>query len=412
MASYSGSYQPAPEADVDPSAADAVEARQRLGEHGCRAQRLADHECAQARPGHRPRQRGQRDQRLERALAGVGSAVLPDVEEEVVGEPQRVEAEGFRAVRVVEQRRPRQRRLARHGVVVLRQRQPDSHDRSLARCSNASPTCRKGDGSRSSTSSPAACRPSLLDLHSDPDHHRSVFTLAGPGVRRRRGRNPPVGAGRGRASRRVEARGRPSAVRCHRRRAVRGPRRIETRRRRGRRSCVRRLDLCRARRACAAVRTTPIRSADRFPRSARVARAEPAPDRLGAVAVGARPVLVAVNCNLDTRDLVLARRIATSVRERDGGLPGVRALGFGLASRACVQVSMNLTDLAATGIEPACTLVRDRSRRAGHNVSVELVGLLPRAELERCSDEFLVVVGARRRSHDRVPHSSVSGRGR
>src|SRR5205823_3759825 len=60
--------------------------------------------------------------------------------------------------------------------------------------------------------------------------------------------------------------------------------------------------------------------------------AEPHP-RLGATAVGARPVLVAVNCELDRDDVDLARRIAHDVRERGGGLRGVRALGFELASR-------------------------------------------------------------------------------
>jgi glutamate formiminotransferase len=115
---------------------------------------------------------------------------------------------------------------------------------------------------------------------------------------------------------------------------------------------------------------------------------EPHP-KLGATAVGARPPLVAVNCVLDGGDVELARRIAHEVRESDGGLPGVRALGFELSSQRRAQVSMNLTDLAATGIEGACTAVRRLAREAGSDVAeVELVGLLPRAELERCSAEF------------------------
>jgi glutamate formiminotransferase len=115
---------------------------------------------------------------------------------------------------------------------------------------------------------------------------------------------------------------------------------------------------------------------------------EPHP-RLGATAVGARPVLVALNCELDRDDLELARRIAQDVRELGGGLPGVRALGIELASRQQAQVSMNLTALWATGVEQACTEVRRLARAAGADVAgVELVGLLPRAELDRCSDEF------------------------
>jgi glutamate formiminotransferase / 5-formyltetrahydrofolate cyclo-ligase len=110
---------------------------------------------------------------------------------------------------------------------------------------------------------------------------------------------------------------------------------------------------------------------------------------LGATAVGARPPLVAVNVELRTDDLTVARRIARETRERDGGLLGVRALGLPLASRGTVQVSMNLVDLAATGIERACTEVRDRARVWEVGVArVELVGLLPAAELARCSEEF------------------------
>jgi glutamate formiminotransferase / 5-formyltetrahydrofolate cyclo-ligase len=116
--------------------------------------------------------------------------------------------------------------------------------------------------------------------------------------------------------------------------------------------------------------------------------AEPHP-RLGATAVGARPVLVAVNCELDRNDLDLARRIAHDVRERGGGLQGVRALGFELASRRRAQVSLNLTDLGATGLEEACAEVAKLARAEGsHLARIELVGLLPRAELEQCGPSF------------------------
>ena len=128
--------------------------------------------------------------------------------------------------------------------------------------------------------------------------------------------------------------------------------------------------------------------------------------RLGATAVGARPPLVAVNVELDTDDLALARRIARETRERDGGLLGVRALGFPLASRGTVQVSMNLVDLERTGIERACSEVRDRARTLGaHAVAVELVGLLPEAELARCSDSFRNWAGI-------GPADTVEGRAR
>jgi glutamate formiminotransferase len=117
---------------------------------------------------------------------------------------------------------------------------------------------------------------------------------------------------------------------------------------------------------------------------------------LGATAVGARGVLVAVNCKLATADIETARRIAGQVRERAGGLPGVRALGFRLASNDRTQVSMNLVDLPRTGIEAACTRVRELASASGTDVvAVELVGLLPRAELDRCSDDFVAWSGLR-----------------
>jgi glutamate formiminotransferase len=110
---------------------------------------------------------------------------------------------------------------------------------------------------------------------------------------------------------------------------------------------------------------------------------------LGAVAVGARDPLVAVNCELGRDDLALARRIASAVRERDGGLPGVRALGLHLDSVGRSQVSMNLVAPERTGVQDACRTVDELARAAGTQVNrVELVGLLPAAELARCDDRF------------------------
>ena len=116
----------------------------------------------------------------------------------------------------------------------------------------------------------------------------------------------------------------------------------------------------------------------------------PAPHpTLGATAVGARAPLVAVNCWLDRDDVPLAASIAATVRGRDGGLPGVRAFGWSLDSAGRAQVSMNVTDLAATGVEAACSAVRDRAEAAGATVErVEWVGLLPAAEVDRCSPAF------------------------
>jgi glutamate formiminotransferase len=109
----------------------------------------------------------------------------------------------------------------------------------------------------------------------------------------------------------------------------------------------------------------------------------------GAIAVGARPFLIAFNVTLRTNDLMIARRIARVVRERDGGLPFVKALGFELHSRGVVQVSMNLIDYEQTSIAQAFDAVAGEARRLGYEViGAELVGLLPRAALNRRAAYF------------------------
>ena len=109
----------------------------------------------------------------------------------------------------------------------------------------------------------------------------------------------------------------------------------------------------------------------------------------GAIAVGARPFLIAFNINLRTDDIAIARGIARAVRERDGGLPFLKALGFELQSRGLVQVSMNLIDYEQTTIAQAFEAVRCEASRVGVEiVGAEIVGLLPRAALDRSADYF------------------------
>jgi glutamate formiminotransferase/formiminotetrahydrofolate cyclodeaminase len=110
----------------------------------------------------------------------------------------------------------------------------------------------------------------------------------------------------------------------------------------------------------------------------------------GATAVGAREPLVAYNVQLESRDLQLARRIATSVRERNGGLPGVQALGLWLESRGCVQVSMNLTRPEETSVCEAFEAVAAHAESAGASVrDSEIVGLAPRAAVGGCTSATL-----------------------
>jgi glutamate formiminotransferase len=109
----------------------------------------------------------------------------------------------------------------------------------------------------------------------------------------------------------------------------------------------------------------------------------------GATVVGARPVLIAWNIQLATADVTIARRIAARIRERDGGLPGVQALGFYLAAERVAQVSMNILDHARTPLwriwERAAELA------AKEDVALrdsELIGLMPRAALVAVADHL------------------------
>ena len=108
----------------------------------------------------------------------------------------------------------------------------------------------------------------------------------------------------------------------------------------------------------------------------------------GATAVGAREILVAYNVDLAGADLDLARRIAAAVRERDGGLPAVRAMGVALGERGgpgdrgLAQVSMNLLDYRVTPPAAAFAAVAELAGRAGARVEAsEIVGLVPAAAL-------------------------------
>lgn len=100
----------------------------------------------------------------------------------------------------------------------------------------------------------------------------------------------------------------------------------------------------------------------------------------GAVIVGARPILVAFNVFLRTADVAVARAIARQIRERDGGLPAVRALGLLVDGQA--QVSMNLVDYRATSPQAAVNAIRRQAaRRAVALDRSELIGLIPRGAL-------------------------------
>ena len=102
----------------------------------------------------------------------------------------------------------------------------------------------------------------------------------------------------------------------------------------------------------------------------------------GAVAVGARDVLIAMNADLAGADAAVARTIARAVRESSGGLPGVQAMGLWLPRRGVAQVSMNLLDYRRTPPLAAFERVCEEARRRGVDVEAgELIGCAPREAL-------------------------------
>ncbi len=101
--------------------------------------------------------------------------------------------------------------------------------------------------------------------------------------------------------------------------------------------------------------------------------------RHGATAVGAREPLVAYNINLKSSDLKVAQNIASQIREKNGGLRYVRAIGLMLKSRKVAQVSMNLTDTRETPLKVVYEEVEKRAAEQGVEIlESELIGLAPR----------------------------------
>ncbi len=240
-------------------------------------------------------------------------------------------------------------------------------------------------------------RRAVLDRHSDRDHNRTVFTLAGePFVL-----EPALEAGLDEA---IE--------------------RIDMRRHRGLHPCVGALDVCpliwiaeedrgTARERAMSVaewiarRDVPVflygdlaTSAERMERAyfregglprlaermaAGKLRADLGPQAphptAGATLITARPPLVAFNVELDTADAAIAQRIAAGLRESGGGPAGVRAIGLALATGRA-QVSTNVHDPASVPLRLVVERVRELAAHLGARpVEAELVGLAPEAAL-------------------------------
>jgi len=113
----------------------------------------------------------------------------------------------------------------------------------------------------------------------------------------------------------------------------------------------------------------------------------------GAVLVGARRPLIAFNVNL-RGELEAAREVAALVREKGGGFPGVRALGLDLPSAGLVQVSMNVEDWEAAALHDIVARVEQEALFRGATVvGAELVGLMPAGAAAAAAGAMLRIDG-------------------
>jgi len=112
----------------------------------------------------------------------------------------------------------------------------------------------------------------------------------------------------------------------------------------------------------------------------------------GAVAIGARDYLIAFNVNLDTEDLQIAKDIAKKIREKDGGLKGIRALGVPLSSKGKVQVTINVTHYKQTTLKVLMDAVKKEAAAKGIQIAhSELIGLIPKEATFPGMKEYLIL---------------------
>jgi len=110
----------------------------------------------------------------------------------------------------------------------------------------------------------------------------------------------------------------------------------------------------------------------------------------GATAVGARKFLIAFNVNLATNDVDVARSIANNIREKSGGLPGIRALGVPLKSRNLTQVTINIVDHQKTSLGKAFDEVKKWAHEYKTEIlESEIVGLIPSSAVFQGMKEYL-----------------------
>jgi len=249
----------------------------------------------------------------------------------------------------------------------------------------------------------------LLDIHTDWDHHRSVFTLVGSGeelvetllagigaareridLRRHEGAHPRIGAADVVPLVPLRPEDEPAARAAALALADRVGAELEL-------PVFFYARLAKDGREPAFFRRGGPEELQR-----RVDSGELAPDRgpatlhptAGGVLIGVRRPLIAFNVNLRGATVETAREIASLVRERDGGFPGVRALGLDLPKAGLVQVSMNVTDWEAAALHTIVEkIVSEAEARGAEVAGSELVGLMPAGAAVEAAGSLLRIEG-------------------
>ena len=110
----------------------------------------------------------------------------------------------------------------------------------------------------------------------------------------------------------------------------------------------------------------------------------------GITAIGARMPLVAFNCNLETSDVEVAKKIAKVIRGSSGGFRSCKAMGFMLEDRGIAQVSMNMVNYEDTPLYVTYEMIKALAERYGTRViESEIVGLTPAKALIDCAEFYL-----------------------
>jgi glutamate formiminotransferase len=249
----------------------------------------------------------------------------------------------------------------------------------------------------------------LLDIHTDWDHHRSVFTIVGSGdelveallagiataaekidLRKHAGAHPRIGAADVVPLVPLRPEDEPAAREAALALAERVGSELEL-------PVFLYARLTRDRREPAFFRRGGPEELQR-----RIDSGELAPDRgprtlhptAGGVLIGVRRPLIAFNVNLRGATVETAREIAAIVRERDGGFPGVRALGLDLPKAGLVQVSMNVTDWEAAALHTiVATIAAEAETRGAEVAGSELVGLMPAGAAVAAAGSLLRIEG-------------------